>query len=81
MIKARVSVHADLPELVFGFQIKDRLGQQVFGTNTYLMQQQINNVKASELLEFVWYFSANIGEGSYAISFALHIAHGHPSIL
>lgn len=79
VIKARVSAHVDLPELVFGFQIKDRLGQQVFGINTYLMQQQVNEVKAGEELEYVWHFSANIGEGSYAISFALHNKDSHLS--
>jgi len=76
-IRAKVSVNQDLPELVFGYQIKDRLGQQVFGTNTYLMHQMLEHVNAGEVIHYQWQFPANIGEGSYSISFSLHNKDSH----
>lgn len=78
-IHAKVSVNVDLPELVFGYQIKDRLGQQVFGTNTYLMHQMLENVSAGEVITYAWHLAANIGEGSYSISFSLHNKDSHLS--
>ena len=76
-IHARISVNTDLPELVFGYQIKDRLGQQVFGTNTFLLHQMLKDVTAGEQIDYVLKFSANIGEGSYSISFSLHNEDSH----
>jgi lipopolysaccharide transport system ATP-binding protein len=78
-IHAKVSVNEDLPELVFGYQIKDRLGQQVFGTNTYLMHQMLENVSAGEVITYAWHLAANIGEGTYSISFSLHNKDSHLS--
>lgn len=76
-IHARISVNSDLPELVFGYQIKDRLGQPVFGTNTFLMHRMLQNVRAGEVIDYVLHFPANIGEGSYSISFSLHNQDSH----
>jgi lipopolysaccharide transport system ATP-binding protein len=70
-------VNADLPELVFGYQIKDRLGQPVFGTNTFLMHQMLQDVHAGEIIDYVLHFPANIGEGSFSISFSLHNQDSH----
>ena len=78
-IHAKVSVNEDLPELVFGYQIKDRLGQQVFGTNTYLIHQMLENVSAGEVITYAWHLAANIGEGTYSISFSLHNKDSHLS--
>lgn len=76
-IHAQIKVNVDLPELVFGYQIKDRLGQPVFGTNTFLMHQMLENVSAGEIINYVLRFPANIGEGSYSISFSLHNQDSH----
>lgn len=76
-IHAQIKVNVDLPELVFGYQIKDRLGQPVFGTNTFLMHQMLENVSAGETINYVLRFPANIGEGSYSISFSLHNQDSH----
>ena len=76
-IHAQIIVHADLPELVFGYQIKDRLGQPIFGTNTFLLHQMLENVVAGESINYVLKFPANIGEGSYSISFSLHNQDSH----
>ncbi|OBW95290.1 ABC transporter ATP-binding protein [Gallibacterium salpingitidis] len=71
MLKIIVEVREDLPTLVLGYGIKDRLGQVIFGTNTYLMKQVLHNVRKNELYEFNINFPANFGLGSYSIQTAL----------
>jgi lipopolysaccharide transport system ATP-binding protein len=67
----RVSVHADIPRLVLGYMIKDRLGQPVFGINTHYTNQVIENATAGSLLQFDIIFPMNVGPGTYSVSTAL----------
>ena len=76
-VQVEVEAFADLPELVFGYQIKDRLGQPVFGTNTFHTKQLLQDLRTGQRVRFVLRFPANLGEGSYSISFALHDAENH----
>ena len=76
-IQVEVEAFADLPELVFGYQIKDRLGQPVFGTNTFHTKQLLQDLRTGQRVRYVLRFPANLGEGSYSISFALHDAENH----
>lgn len=76
-IKVLVSIHQDLPELVLGYMIKDRLGQPVFGTNTHHLQQSSTELKSGEVIDFILSFPANLGEGSYSVAIALHTADTH----
>lgn len=66
-----------VPELVVGYMIKDRLGQAVFGTNTYNLGKVLRALAEGDRLEFVFEFPANIGQGSYSISIALHTSKNH----
>ena len=70
-LKVKVSVHTNLNSLVLGYGIKDRLGQVVFGTNTWLMKQVLTDVKQGEVYKFNIVFPANFGVGSYSIQTAL----------
>ncbi|MCP1317641.1 MULTISPECIES: ABC transporter ATP-binding protein [unclassified Halomonas] len=64
-------VHQDLPRLVLGYGIKDRLGQVMYGTNTQLTDQVIFNVKKGQTVTFSCTFSADLGQGSYSVQTAL----------
>lgn len=72
-----VEVSSDLPELVLGYVIKDRLGQPVFGTNTHYLGQPLTNIAAGKVITFDFDFIANIGVGHYSLSVALHSADNH----
>ena len=76
-----LAVHAQadhaVNNLVLGFMIKDRLGQPVFGTNTFHLQQVLRDVKAGQALDFIFDFDANLGPGSYSIAVALHTQDTH----
>ncbi|WP_343669761.1 ABC transporter ATP-binding protein [Paraburkholderia heleia] len=69
-------VHA-IPELVIGYMIKDRLGQTIFGTNTYHLRQVLVGLTAGQSIELHFEFTANLGVGSYSVSVALHSGDAH----
>ena len=73
----KVKVNYSIPELVLGYLIKDRLGLQIFGTNTCLMQETKYNLLAGEELEYRFRFTMNLGIGSYSVSVALHTSENH----
>jgi lipopolysaccharide transport system ATP-binding protein len=76
-LRVKVSVKADLPELVLGYLIRDRLGQAVFGTNTYHLNAKLENVKQGERFTYRCFFQANFGVGSYSVTAALHAFYTH----
>lgn len=76
-IKVKVSINKDIPEVVLGYMIKDRLGQPIFGTNTHHLQQPSQNLKSGENIDFILSFPANLGEGSYSVAVALHTEDTH----
>lgn len=55
-LKVIVQLNADLPELVFGYMIRDRLGQAVYGTNTHLLNFKMNDLKAGDFIKLVFLF-------------------------
>jgi len=70
-LRVKAGVGADIPRLVFGYMIKDRLGQPVFGTNTHHTRQVLENVSSGQAVEYRIAFPMNFGPGSYSISTAL----------
>jgi lipopolysaccharide transport system ATP-binding protein len=70
-LRVRVIVREDIPRLVLGYMIKDRLGQPMYGTNTHHTQQALDNVNAGQRIEFSISFPMNFGQGSYSVSTAL----------
>lgn len=70
-LRVLVEVFDDLESLVLGYGIKDRLGQVVFGTNTWHTKQILHNVKTGEQHMFTIEFPACFGVGSYSIQTAL----------
>lgn len=70
-LEVLVQVNQDLPSLVLGYGIKNRLGQVMYGTNTWFTQQAISAVKAGQRYQFTIEFPVNLGEGSYSVQTAL----------
>lgn len=80
-IRLRIAVKttAELPELVIGYVIKDRLGQPVFGTNTHHLKQQMKDVPRDTTATLNFDFEANLGVGTYSVAVALHSSETHIS--
>ena len=76
-LKVMVRTTSFIPELVIGYLIKDRLGQPVFGTNTYHLKRSMQSVSAGTSAEFVFEFAANLGPGTYSVAVAAHAASNH----
>lgn len=72
-----ISVFEDLPELVVGYSIKDRLGHTLFGTNTFHTKQMLTEVKKGQTIQACLAFDVNLGAGNYNLSLALHSADTH----
>ncbi len=70
-LRITVKVHEDIDSLVLGYGIKDRLGQVMYGTNTWHTRQTIEHPAAGEKYSFVLAFPVNLGVGSYSIQTAL----------
>jgi len=62
---------AAIDRLVFGYGIRDRLGQVIYGTNTHLTEQALTDVPEGSEIRFDVAFPANLGPGTYSIQTAL----------
>lgn len=78
-VQLRINIHINQPieELTVGYQIKDRLGQVIFGTNTAHLAIPISDVRAGEDIGMVFGFEARMGNGSYSIAISLHSGKTH----
>jgi len=68
-IKARI--YQDIEKLVLGYSIKDRLGQVMYGTNTWHTKQIIYSPCLENQYLFEIMFPVNLGPGSYSVQAAL----------
>lgn len=64
-------------DLAAGFMIRDRLGQSVFGTNSHHAGLQVESLSVGERVCFEFDWCANLGEGTYSITVALHSGGSH----
>jgi lipopolysaccharide transport system ATP-binding protein len=70
-LQVRVAIHRPIPRLVFGYGIKDRLGQVMYGTNTQLTRQIQHDLSPGQQVVYRCHFTANLGPGSYSVQTAL----------
>ncbi len=75
----KVRVNAPIERLVLGYMIKDRLGQQIYGTNTHHMAMPLDGMVAGDEAEFRFAFPLNLGPGSYSVTTALTSTETHLS--
>lgn len=66
-----VAIHVDISRLVLGFSIRNRLGQIMYGTNTFHTEQTCHDLKAGQDRRFEICFAMNLGPGAYTLSTAL----------
>lgn len=78
-LKIVVRTFSFVPELVLGYMFKDRLGQPVYGTNTYHLKKKLHDVAAGTVVTFSFDFMVNLGPGTYTIATAVHTSDTHIS--
>jgi lipopolysaccharide transport system ATP-binding protein len=71
VIKVQVAINQAIDSLVLGYGIKDRLGQVMFGTNTFHTGQTLSDLKVGERYLYSIAFPVTLGVGSYSVNVAL----------
>ncbi len=76
-VRIVLEARQDVDELTVGIMIRDRFGQDVFGTNTHFLGERLR-VTAGERLEVRFAFPEwNLGPGLYTLTVAAHRSSAH----
>ena len=76
-LRVKVKINAPIPVLILGYLIKDRLGQPIYGSNTYHTKMPLHDLKQHDTVEYSIAFPANLGPGSYSVAVALTSSDTH----
>jgi lipopolysaccharide transport system ATP-binding protein len=76
-IRCRLDFNSAFDNPTVGFVIRDRLGNEIFGTNTYHLKLDTGAHQAGDRIEMVYSTRLNLGAGHYAISMAVHTGDTH----
>jgi len=71
----RYRVEQPLPDLTVGILIRDRFGQDIFGTNSHLLGESLPTEPG--VWEAQFEMDLDIAPGKYSITAALHAEHNH----
>lgn len=77
-ISIAISSKKDIPNMTVGISIRDKFGQDIFGTNTFHHKKSIG-FKANKEYVCTYKMPLNIGIGKYSITAALHSEETHLS--
>ncbi len=66
-----------IQEATIGIALKDRLGQEIYGTNTCLLEQTIEALEPGRRIEVRFDLPLNLIEGAYSVTAALHSGSAH----
>ena len=67
----------DLPEYTVGLLVRDRLGNEIFGANTFYLETPSPAGRAGEEAEACFELALDLGYGHYALTVAVHAPSGH----
>lgn len=73
----RIRARCDMEMPTVGFLIRDRLGIDVFGTNTSHLGIQHEAIAAGDTMIATFALTLNLGPGSYSLTAALHSGNTH----
>lgn len=75
-IKLHIKANANLPDITVGIMLRDRFGQDIFGTNTHLKGHSMS-LKDGQEITVNYAVIAAVATGKYTITAALHSAENH----
>lgn len=78
ILRISYTAHDDIDDLTIGISIRDRLGNEVFGTNSWHHSLELAPLVAGRIhfIEFV-FPQLLLGLGSFSVSVAAHTSHSH----
>ena len=78
LIRVAITTRANIPQLTAGILIRDRLGNDIFGTNTFHLGISRDDVVPGAKMVIDFEFDAlDLGVGTYSITAALHAGDTH----
>lgn len=77
VLEVRFRTRAAMPSPTVGFVIRDRLGNDVFGSNTFHQGIAHRPCAAGDELVVRFALGLSVGVGSYSVTVALHTEHAH----
>ncbi len=75
-VRVCVRIHRSLESPVVGIMLRNRMGLDLYGTNTELQDLPLGPVEAGEELAVRFRLNAWLGQGDYAVTVAVHTADG-----
>lgn len=72
IVRVKAIFFEDVENAVVGILIRDRLGNEVFGTNTGFHDQNTGPIGRDEQLAVNFRFQMNVGPGDYSVTAAIH---------
>ncbi|UCF93861.1 MAG: ABC transporter ATP-binding protein [Desulfobacterales bacterium] len=76
-IHCKIVFNADIENPTIGILIRDRLGNDVFGTNTHHLRVDGQAYRAGEKIAVVFALRLNLGCGHYSLCLAVHAGDSH----
>jgi len=77
LIEIEIIGKKDVKDLTVGFLFRNRFGQDIFGTNTYLLGKRLS-IKEGEKKRVAFYLPKfSLAPGSYSLTVALHKGEAH----
>ncbi len=71
-LKIKIAFLVDMENPTIGVLIRDRLGSDMFGTNTFHLGQHTGVFRAGDELEATWDLNIDLGLGQYTVAVAIH---------
>lgn len=75
-VDVRVKANSTVEDLTLGIMVRDRFGQDIYGTNSHYLGQAITMAEG-EALAFRFSFPMRLASGKYTLGIALHSQHDH----
>ena len=76
-VNIAMTAHRDIDDFTVGILIRDRFGQDIFGTNSFYLDKQIS-LRSDQAVVMTYEFKEfNIGPGKYSITAAIHTGPNH----
>ena len=76
-LRVESRARADLADVSCGILIKNRLGEDVYGINSYDAEKGPSPMKDGECRSYEYSFPLNVGNGNYSVTVALHSGETH----
>jgi lipopolysaccharide transport system ATP-binding protein len=76
LVRLKIHARRSVPQFTLGILIRDRFGQDVFGTNTFFLEQELS-LAEGQAMSVELRFPMNLGPGKYTLTAALHSHQNH----